>query len=209
MVRWNWGLVILTAGLVMVGGLGLSSVSEAAGRKNKKAPKPPPPPPAQPPAAVVVDGYGRDAREARKHALGHVQEELTELLRDRAGAPDWTLPADLLAPEVLERYGVIVEVGKPEPIEVAVGEDKAMKARYEVHLTDEYLRAVQKHAREDRMLDRHLLLTRVLGGLLAVLLVTAGYLRLEEMTRGYATQLLRLGAFAILGLAGFVIWLTM
>ena len=68
---------------------------------------------------------------------------------------------------------------------------------------------MQRHAQQDRVLDRHLLLARVLGGAVAVLLVLAGYLRLEDATRGYYTRLLRLAAIALVALAGVGVWLTL
>jgi hypothetical protein len=209
MQRSNWCLALLAAGLVLVVGL---SVSEAGPRKSRKAAKEPPAPAVQQQTAagVEVDGIGRDAREARKHALEHAVERVTELLRAEAGDPTWQPPAAVLAPEFLDFHKVAAEVGKPErDAKVRVEGDETWTARYKVQLTDPYLREVQKQARQERVSERHLFLVRVLGGLLAVLLVTAGYLRLEEMTRGYATKLLRLAAFIVLALAGVAIWLTM
>jgi len=204
MLRSTWCVAILAAGLVMVVGLTVSEASSWKGRKPSRAPAAP----AVQYAEDVVDGYGPTTRDARARALEHAQERVADLLRQEAGDPNWSPPADLLELETLDRYRVIAEMGKPEPTPDA-GDDKALVARYKVQLTDDYLRAVQKEARQERVRDRHLLLGRVLGGLVVVFLVTAGYLRLEEMTRGYATQLLRLAACAILALAGFTIWLTM
>ena len=48
----------------------------------------------------------------------------------------------------------------------------------------------------------------MLAGLVVLLLVGAGYLRLEDMTRGYATQLLRMSAFTVVALAAAALWLT-
>src|SRR5262249_21336703 len=152
-----------------------------------------------------VDGYGPTPQDARARAMENAQERVIELLRREAGDPNWDPPTDLLDPDKLRQYAVVAEVGKPEP-SVQVDGDKALVARYKVQLTDDSLRDVQKQARQERVQDRHLLLARLLGGALAVLLVAAGYLRLEEMTRGYATQLLRLAAFALLALAGVAIW---
>src|SRR5262249_9455138 len=155
----------------------------------------------------VVDGYGATADAARARARENARERVAELLRKEAGDPGWDPPAEMLDPDRLAPYNVMTEVGKPEPSGQVDGE-KALVARYKVQLPDDYLRDVQKAARQERVLDRHLLLARLLGGALAVLLAAAGYLRLEEMTRGYATQLLRLAALAFLALAGLAIWLT-
>jgi hypothetical protein len=48
------------------------------------------------------------------------------------------------------------------------------------------------------MVSRHLLLARVLGGVVCLLIVVGAYLRLEEATKGYYTRLLRLTAIGIL-----------
>ena len=44
------------------------------------------------------------------------------------------------------------------------------------------------------MFQRLAVAARVLAGLVALCLVVVGYLRLEDLTRGYYTALLRLGA---------------
>jgi hypothetical protein len=66
---------------------------------------------------------------------------------------------------------------------------------------------MQRLARQGRMESRHLILARILGGLVAMLLVLGGYLRLEEATRGYYTSLLRLSAVGVLTAVGAGLWL--
>ena len=61
---------------------------------------------------------------------------------------------------------------------------------------------MQQVAREHRMKERQGLVARVLAGLVALLLVAGGYLRLEEATRGYYTTLLRGAALVVLALVG-------
>ncbi len=206
MQRSTWFVALLTAGLVLVLGVQLSAGANRKPRKSRSS-APVTVKPAGP--EEVVDGYGSTERSARARALENAQQRVAEMLRDKAGDPNWKPPADLLDPEVLERYGVIAEMDSKPKESVGVDGDRALVARYKVQLTDDYLRAVQKEARQERVGQRHVLLFRVLGGVLAVLLVAAGYLRLEEMTRGYATHLLRLGAFAVLAVVGVALWLTM
>ena len=81
-------------------------------------------------------------------------------------------------------------------------------ARYSVDLTRGYLKQIETAARQEKVEERHALLARVLSGILAVALVTAAYLRLEESTRGYATKLLRLAAGLLLALVGTGLWLS-
>lgn len=155
----------------------------------------------------LVDGYGPTAAAARERALEHACRRVEKLLLDRLGHSGWQPRPEQLEPGYLSRYGVIQPHGEPE-VEPRFKNEKVMVARYQVELTSDYLTQVQQSARLERVETRHLLLARGLTGLLALLLVTAGYLRLEEMTRGYATHLLRLAAAAVLALVAAVLWLT-
>ena len=49
--------------------------------------------------------------------------------------------------------------------------------------------------------QRHLLVGRILGSFVALFLVIFGYIKLEELTRGYYTTLLRMGAGAVVLMA--------
>jgi hypothetical protein len=166
-----------------------------ASRKEAKKPRP---------AAVLVEdddrmvvGYGRTADAARDRALDKARDRVVKLLEKRFDMSDWEPRPEQLDPDYLVRFGVVQPDGDPEPGPV-VGDEKGMVARYTVQLTPEYLREVQRVARLEWVENRHLLLARILAGAVALLLVTAGYLRLEEVTRGYATHLLRFAAIALL-----------
>jgi hypothetical protein len=210
-MRSTWCLAILAAAVVLAGGLRLSECGASGKRSSgKKAARQAPPRPVML-AEDVVDGYGDTAAKARAQALKHARDRIVEMLSQEIGEPSWQPPDELLDPKKLQSgppqgWGVIEEVGKPEPTEI--DGDKALVARYKVQLTSSYLQAVQTHARQERVGERHWFLVRILGGVLAVLLVTTGYLRLEEMTRGYYTRLLRLAAFAVLALAGLALLVT-
>jgi hypothetical protein len=153
----------------------------------------------------VVDGYGPNAKAARERALEHAQERVEKLLAQRFG-PDWRVPAEQLEPDYLIRFGVVQPQGEPEPTRRV--DEGAMVARYKVELTADYLTEVKRMAREQLMQSRHLVLARVLAGLVVLLLVTVGYLRLEDVTRGYATKLLRMAAATLLALAAAALWWT-
>jgi hypothetical protein len=166
---------------------------------------PPQPPKAAAPARVaekrddVVDGYGPNPAKAQEVALGHAQERVEKLLARRLGK-GLQLPADQLDPDFLLSQGVAEPLGKPE-LTKNRNVEGAWVARYKVELTRDYLGEVVRLANAQRVRQRHLLLARVLAGLVALALVTAGYLRLEDATRGYATKLLRLAAAVLLALA--------
>jgi hypothetical protein len=65
----------------------------------------------------------------------------------------------------------------------------------------------QEQQRQVRATERQMILAKALAGFVAVLAAVAGYLRLEDATKGYYTTLLRLGAVTFLGLVGAAIWL--
>src|SRR5207253_1873148 len=88
-------------------------------------------------------------------------------------------------------------------------DDRVWRQQYKVTLTPEYVNAVrtkardewvshEKEVRQERAVKRQTSILRILGGLIAVLLVVAGYLRLEEATRGYYTAMLRVAAIGVL-----------
>lgn len=156
---------------------------------------------------TIVDGYGETAEKARERALERAQERVEELLRERFDRLGWHLHPEQLDTDYLLRFNVIQPRGEPEPAPVKGGE-KMLVARYRIELTPEYLHELVRVSQQDTVQQRHLLLSRLLVGILAVLLVTAGYLRLEELTRGYATKLLRLGVVVFLSLVGAGLYLT-
>ena len=83
------------------------------------------------------------------------------------------------------------------------------RSKRRVELTEEYLDVVATHVRHDRVRERQGMLARVLAGLVVVLLVTAGYLRLDEASGGYFTRALRLAALAVVALAALLLALTL
>lgn len=155
----------------------------------------------------VAKGFGRTRGDALEQAALHAQEDVERMLQERFGQDGWRVPQALLNPELLKELGVIVPDTEPR-LSREHNDGKTMAAYYRVDLTPAYLRAIQLAARTEHMQDRHAVLLRVLAGLVVVLLVTTGYLRLEEMTRGYATALLRAAAAAIVLLAGVGLMLT-
>jgi len=67
-------------------------------------------------------------------------------------------------------------------------------------------RQFQQSVREYRATSRQKILAAVLGGLVALLLAVAGYLRLEDATKGYYTRLLRLAVVAFVALVAAGLW---
>jgi hypothetical protein len=157
---------------------------------------------------VVVVGYGRNAESAREVALEKARDKVVALLRKELRDPDWQpQPESVVLPEHLLEVRVVTPKGAAEQRDF--GGERGVVARYRIQLTAEYVAEVERAARTLRQRERQGLLLRGLGGAVVLLLVAAGYLRLEEATRGYYTKLLRLAAVLVVALAGLGVWLTL
>jgi hypothetical protein len=140
-------------------------------------------------------GYGTDLLLAQQHALAQARDWLAE-----EGPFDWTPP-----PEYLRQKGLVSFSAPTEQELKLAGPMKVVKM--DLTVTAGQAEEIQKVARQHRMTQRQWLLGRVLVGLVALLLVAGGYLRLEEATRGYYTTLLRAAALTVLALVGAGLWL--
>jgi hypothetical protein len=164
--------------------------------------------PARPPATVRAvkgpikllareefTGYGSTVKDAEASVLEQAQDWLNEHVD-----VGWKPSADYLRQKGLVHFGEPAE----ETLEHA-GHVYVVKGQLEVNSTQaEEMRQV---ARGQRMVQRHLVFARILGGLVCLFVVAGGYLRLEEATRGYYTTLLRLAALTVLALVGVGLWL--
>ena len=201
-MRSFWvGLVVLA---VLVTGLRVLR-SEATGRKVPASAVKTQAEPAPERQGELVKGYGVDAARAEERAVEQAQQRLRDLLAEKLGKsfrPD----QEMLDLEYLTRVGVLRREGDPSAVTLKDGD--WLVASYRVRLNDNYLREVARFARHQQMGDRHQFAARVLVGLVALLLVVTGYLRLEEATRGYATTWLRAAAVAVLLAVGLGLWVT-
>jgi hypothetical protein len=79
---------------------------------------------------------------------------------------------------------------------------------YDVQLTPQAYRKILENDRQLTMQERQFLLGKILAGLVAVFTAFAGYYRLEEATKGYYTNWLRLGAVGLVAAVGAAIYLV-
>jgi hypothetical protein len=155
--------------------------------------------------AEVVEGFGRDQAAARNAAMLNAQDKVRELLRQQLG-PDYQATHDQISQEKLLQFQV-VRPGSAEP--TVVSGEQGFRVNVDVNLNEPYLNEVKNANRHERIALRQWFLARVLAELVVVLLVTTGYLRLEQLTAGYYTGLLRLGAVLVVVLTGLGLWLTL
>jgi hypothetical protein len=151
-------------------------------------------------------GRNKEKKEtAREMALAKARERVAQTLT--ATYPevgDWQPSLD-----DLRKHSLVRPEGQPQ--RVRVGDEEVWQVVYRVDVTTPKLQELRKLAMHQALLhrleQRHKSVLLVLAAVVALLLVVAGYLRLEEATRGYYTGLLRLGAAALLLLAGAGLWL--
>jgi hypothetical protein len=205
-MRSFWLAVIVIAGVLLLVGLRVEGGKRHASKKEKEAAEAAA---KKEVATTTAIGYGETKSAARASALREAQDWLRRELSEHL-KPEWSFPQQKLDPVVLEEMGVINFAEAKEP--VFVDENVKLRAEYEVTLTQKYVDAVtdaarkeyvseEKGERKDRAMTRQGVVFRVLGGLVVMLLVAAGYLRLEEATRGYYTGLLRAAAVGVVLLA--------
>jgi hypothetical protein len=140
-------------------------------------------------------GYGVTAPEAQQHAL----EQARDWLADK-NPFGWAPPLEYLTQKSLVRFAE----PSGQQFELA-GPMQTVKMDLEVNAVQ--AEDMQKIGRQQRTVARALVVGRVLVGLVALLVVFGGYLKLEEATRGYYTALLRAAALTILALVGAGLWL--
>ncbi|HEY7154123.1 MAG TPA: hypothetical protein VH575_09225 [Gemmataceae bacterium] len=146
--------------------------------------------PKEPPIKEEFQGYGKSIKDAETHALEQACDWMG--VNPNLG---WKPTPEFLRSKGMVRFGEPTEkeFEKAGPMQVVA---------MQLEITDDQKSEIQKHAREERMPSRHLLLARVLGGVVCLLIVMGGYLRLEEATKGYYTRLLRLAAITFLIVVG-------
>jgi hypothetical protein len=150
----------------------------------------------------AVQGKGQTPDEARTSAVERARYVIAAYLESEFGEANYAPAAGYL-------HGAQI-VPLPQDIEVQqIPTDefgRTYRADVKVELTQEQVKEMRAQARQQRVTQRQHWLGLGLAGAVSLLLVAAGYLRLEEATKGYYTGLLRLSALSVLALVGFFIW---
>jgi hypothetical protein len=152
---------------------------------------------------IDVKGVGASENAARtdSDALEKACQDLAAYLKRHYPDIDWQPTV-----EDLEQAKMIEVVGEPAKKTSDSGETYYV-ATLKVALNQQQLLALRETARQHRVQDRHHTAALALVAICVFLVVAVGYLKLEEMTRGFYTGLLRVVAVGILALAGAGIWL--
>jgi hypothetical protein len=155
--------------------------------------------------------YGETIDNARKLAQEKARDKVEGYLEEHYPNIGWRPTIQRLL-----KAGVVTV---DDPKQGELDHLRGYEATAHVDLRDENLRKLQvdvdqaqeqarEQAQENAVFWRHILLGRILAALVALFLIVGGYLRLEELTRGYYTTLLRVGAGAVMLLIAAVVLLV-
>jgi hypothetical protein len=156
----------------------------------------------QPSKAIgPVEGWGEDEEQSWDHASEKVKARVDRYLRREVPGLEWYPSADYIRKHLVK-----------ESPERRQNRDENLDGRYlkcwawKAEVSPRDWRDILHHDRELRAEGRMLVLGKILAGLVALLAVVAGYIRLDEWTKGYYTGWLRLGAVGLLAAAGTGLW---
>src|ERR1700722_5791246 len=208
-------LTLVAIVLVVSPRLSSAQVRFFAGKRSAEPsrPAPAPEPPPQPVkvwwTTEPIKGEGLTKREAVDKAMQNAREEVIDFLAQKHPDIDWQPNA-----HYLEKTAMVTLKGEPTKALARVKKEDGTISEYEYYkasvnvvVTDQNVAEMREYSRQERVRKRHYLAALALVGVMIVLVVLAGYLRLEEMTRGFYTGLLRFSAVTLLVLTGAGLWL--
>jgi hypothetical protein len=158
---------------------------------------------------ATVEGRGMTPEEAKAVALIKAREALLDFVHKHSYDVQHLPPDDFIiselseisAPEVIQDDDNLVNVGKYlVRLDLNVTSEK-------FHKILDYDGQVKMAEHEQLVQGRLFFLGKVLLGIIALLSCMVCYARLEEITKGYYTAWLRLGAVGILCVVGAGLWL--
>lgn len=150
----------------------------------------------------TVVGRGATIEDARLDALDKASTQFLVYLRNQNPPLDWrpSQPLDYVRDHLTKEWNE----ESPRTFEEPVGRIQQVSLKVEV--TPKNQREIVKLDLQDRREYRMIFLAEILGGLIVVLASVAGYVRLDEWSKGYYTGLLRLTAASFIGAAGAALW---
>jgi hypothetical protein len=148
-----------------------------------------------------VDGWGNTREDAWQRALENARTELPVHLAQHDLALDWQPSSNYIKENLVKGTP---EYLNPEDFREPVG--LAQGVRLQIEITAKDWQHMLQEDRQMRSESRMLILAKMLAGFVAFLGAVAGYLRLEEMTKGYYTAWLRLAAIGFVTAVGAGLW---
>jgi len=155
--------------------------------------------------------HGNTKEQARQAARAQAHERVVAWLKQQDPSLDW-----VPAVRDLDAWVGLEETVGEEPEFVSPEVITQYPARVRVEIRNEHLKRIRARAEEERdrlrrevVEARHILSAKVLAALVALLAAVAGYFRLEELTRGYYTGVLRALLLLCVGVIGAGLWLIL
>jgi hypothetical protein len=161
---------------------------------------------------TVTGSFHKESQDAEESALKRAQAELFTYLRKLSPSVEWKPDLEYIRKNLVKKREEDLQDFKDKDIglmrqmvlhlEVSSRQSTEMlrlDREYRAKWRDEYRRLVA----EFRMAG----LAKVIGGLVAFLAGVAGYIRLDELTKGYYTNWLRLAAASFVAAASAGLWL--
>jgi hypothetical protein len=199
--RWCMSLVLVS----LLTSEAVLSAREGPFRRLHPAPPPSPaarlPRQLQNPFSLTVQNWGETEKDAEHNALQKAQDEIRAYLAEQNHPLQWRPSLDYINEHLVKNTRSLPDKDFGDPL----GTLRGVALSIEISPKD-----WQDMLRQDRLLraeSRMLLLAKLLVGVVAFLGAVAGYLRLEEMTKGYYTAWLRLAAIGFVTAVGAGIWL--
>jgi hypothetical protein len=173
-------------------------------RPNAPAESPVPVASGNPLWTTTVEASGLSDKEARQNALVEACAKLREFLHEQHPPVDW-----MPMPEDVQKY-LPQDWQEEKPLEKddpVLGPFKVYRMSLTVqvgaHERDKIVELDQHHRMEQRMLW----LGKIFAGVVVLLIAVAGYIRLDEWSKGYYSGWLRLVAAGLIVAAGVGVWL--
>jgi hypothetical protein len=146
-----------------------------------------------------VEGRGQNKKEAKREAVRKAWKAVVDYLRSLDPPVEWTPSLAYVGHRLGEG------TRRPEKDVKVLPDTTVQYWTWPLAITADDLDEMRYQDRKDRMGERMLFLGKILAGILVLLIVVAGYVRLDEWTKGYYTGWLRL-AGGILVLFGVGLW---
>ncbi|MBV9125845.1 MAG: hypothetical protein JO112_21040 [Planctomycetes bacterium] len=156
---------------------------------------------------ATVTGKGKTMQDAEDDALDEARSAVILYLRNQKPPVRWVPPQDFVSRKLVKEQ----HRAEPKKVEPCDEFPNGLVEQYtvQVAVTADLQREMADLARRAQMQERMLLLAKLLAVLVGLLGVAAGYVRLDEWSKGYYTGWLRLAAagFVAAGV-GMGVWLV-
>jgi hypothetical protein len=148
----------------------------------------------------IVDGWGETREDAEQMALENARRDVLKYFAEHNQPLEWQPTVEYIKRNLIKDLKVLPAEDLEEPLRRWVG------IRLWIEIAPEKWQFILREDRRARSESRMALSGKVLAGFVAFLGAIAGYLRLEEMTKGYYTAWLRLAAIGFVTAVGAGIW---